>query len=152
MTSPWPPAALSAHQRAFIEGQRIARFATVDGEGKPHVVPICFCLIGDHLYTPIDEKPKRGSPANLRRIRNIAASPNVQVLFDVYDDRDWTTLRYLQLRGTASLIDDAAQRASVFAALRARYVQYEHMSLEERPIIRIAIERVVEWIAAELRS
>ncbi len=140
---------MSAHQRAFIEVQRVARLATVDAEGRPHIVPICFCLIGDHLYTPIDDKPKRGAPANLRRIRNITANPDVQVVFDVYDDRDWTNLRYLQVRGIASVVDDAAQRTSAIAELRARYSQYEHMSLEERPIIRVAIERVVEWIAAE---
>lgn len=115
-------------------------------------MPICFCLIGDDLYTPIDEKPKRGEPSSIRRIRNITANPNVQVLFDVYDDRDWTRLRYLQLRGTASLVDDAAQRASAIAGLRRRHAQYEHMSLEQRPIIFVAIERVVEWIAAEPRA
>ena len=146
------PSALSTDQRAFIEQQPVARLATVDDTGRPHAVPICFCLIGEYVYTPIDEKPKSGAPSGIRRIRNITANPNVQVLFDVYDDRDWTQLRYIQLRGNARLVDDPAQRSSAVMELRVRYPQYEHMSLEQRPIIRVAIERVVEWIAAEARA
>ena len=37
---------------------RVARLATVDPDGRPHVVPICFALDGDTLYTAVDEKPK----------------------------------------------------------------------------------------------
>jgi PPOX class probable F420-dependent enzyme len=69
--------------RAFIDSQRVARLATVDVHAHPHVVPICFALEGDTLYTPIDEKPKHGDYTRLRRLRNIAANPNVQVLFDL---------------------------------------------------------------------
>ena len=140
---------LSAVQRAFVEGQRIARLATVDEHQRPHVVPICFCMLGDHLYTPIDEKPKRRTPLSLRRVRNIHNNSNVQILFDVYDDRDWTRLRYLQLRGTAEIVEDASERADAIERLRARYAQYEGMSLEDRLIIRVVVERVVEWLAAE---
>lgn len=144
--------ALSAEQRAFILSQRIARLATVGEDHHPHVVPICFCLIGNHLYTPIDEKPKRGVPSDLRRLRNIAANPHVQILFDVYEDRDWKNLRFLQLRGVASVIEDASQRASAIVELRSRYSQYEHMSLEDRPLICVSIDRAVEWIAATAAS
>ena len=131
--------------RAFIESQRTARLATVDAAGRPHVVPVCFALEGDVLYTPIDEKPKRGDARSLRRLRNIAANPHVQVLFDAYDDADWTRLRYLQLRGRARILNAGAEHERAIAALRARYAQYAAMALESRPVIAVDVERAVSW-------
>jgi PPOX class probable F420-dependent enzyme len=131
--------------REFVMGQRIGRLATVDGEGRPHVVPICFALDGDVLYSPIDEKPKRGDYARLRRLRNIASNPHVQVLFDVYDDDDWTRLRYVQLRGIARVIEAGAEHAHAVSLLRARYPQYTRMALGSRPVIAVDVQRAVGW-------
>ena len=128
---------------AFIQGQRIARLATVDARGRPHVVPVCFALAGDTAYSAIDEKPKRGS--ELRRIANIRANPQVQLLVDVYDDADWSRLRYVQLRGVARIIESGEEHERAIALLRARYAQYASMALESRAVIAIDVERIVEW-------
>ncbi len=133
--------------RAFIAAQRVARLATADAHGRPHVVPICFALEGDILYTPVDEKPKRGDITRIRRLRNIAHQPHVQVLVDVYDDADWSKLRYVQLRGRARIIEAGDEHARALAALRARYPQYRAMALESRPVIAVDIERAVHWQA-----
>ena len=130
---------------AFIDAQRIARLATIDERGRPHVVPVCFARDGSTVYIAIDEKPKQGDPSRLRRLRNIAANPHVQLLLDVYDDTDWSRLRFVQLRGTASDLRPGEQHAQALALLRARYPQYRTMALEDRPVIAIGIERVVEW-------
>ncbi|MEX2226946.1 MAG: TIGR03668 family PPOX class F420-dependent oxidoreductase [Dehalococcoidia bacterium] len=140
--------AIDISVREFIEHQRVARLATVDEHGRPHVVPICFALAGEVLYSAIDEKPKSGDYRRLRRLRNIEANPNVQVLFDVYDDADWSRLRYVQLRGRARIIDAGDEHAAAIALLRQRYAQYTTMALESRPVIAIDMERVVEWRAA----
>ncbi len=135
--------------RTFIDSQRIARLATVDEFCHPHVVPICFALIEDTLYSAIDEKPKAADYTRLRRLQNIAQNPRVQVLFDVYSDEDWQLLHFVQLHGAARIVTpDDAMHASAVAALRARYRQYKSMSLETRPIIAVDIERVVEWRSA----
>lgn len=144
---------ISADTYAFIESRRVAHLATVDEHGRPHLVPICFALEGDVLYTPIDEKPKRGDYSNLRRLRNVTASPHVQVLFDAYDDADWSLLRYVQFRGRARVLapgDDEHARA--LALLRGRYAQYRAMALESRPMIAIDVGRVVAWPPAAQRS
>lgn len=138
--------------RAFIESQRVARLATADERGRPHVVPICFALDGGTLYTPIDEKPKSGDYTRLRRLRSIAINPHVQVLFDLYDDADWSRLRYVQLRGAARVIDIGDEHTGALVLLRARYAQYVGMKLEGRPIIVIDVERVVTWAAAASTS
>jgi PPOX class probable F420-dependent enzyme len=137
----------------FIHAQRVARLATVDDAGRPHAVPICFALQGDTLYTAIDGKPKSGDYHRLRRIRNVAANPQVQVLFDAYDDTGWSLLRYVQLRGRARIIEHGAEHAAAVGLLRARYPQYRPGGgygggMESRPVIAVDAERIVEWSAS----
>lgn len=132
---------IQPHVRAFIERQPVARLATVDA-GAPHIVPICFALVDDRLYSVVDEKPKRTT--RLQRLQNIAANPSVAVLFDVYSD-DWTKLAWVMLRGPATVLDSGSEHATAVAALRARYPQYERMSLDEAPVIRIDPDRVTTW-------
>jgi PPOX class probable F420-dependent enzyme len=123
---------------------RVGHLATVDPRGRPHVVPVCFAAIGDALYTPIDEKPKRGG--ELRRLRNLRANPAVCLTVDRWDE-EWSNLAWVQARGQADMVSDPAERAGAIAALRAKYPQYRAMRLEELPLIRVAVERVVAWAA-----
>jgi len=139
-------AVLTPEQVRFLEEQRVAHLATIDDSGRPHVVPVCYALLDDVLYTPIDEKPKRGDPLSLRRIRNMLSKPHVCLVVDHYEE-DWRRLAWLQVRGTASLATESDERSRGIAVLRDRYPQYRDMALEERPLIRIAVERAVEWTA-----
>ena len=137
---------MTPEQRAFLDRQRVGRLATVDPQGRPHAVPICFAELDGVLYTPIDEKPKTGDPRELRRIRNLLANPNVCLVVDHFEE-DWTRLAWLQVRGTAALVEAADERARAHAALRARYPQYRAMALEALPLIRITPTRLVGWSA-----
>ena len=141
------PQSLTAEQAAFLERQRSGRLATVDPSVQPHAVPICYALLNGLIYTPIDEKPKRGDPRELRRIRNILANPQVCLLVDHYEDADWSRLAWLQVRGVASLVEGPAERTEALAALRARYRQYHAMALEELPLLKITPTRLVGWRA-----
>jgi PPOX class probable F420-dependent enzyme len=142
------PAPISPEQAAFLEQQRSGRLATVDPNGQPHAVPICYALYDGRIYTPIDEKPKRGDPRELRRIRNILANPKVCLVVDYYEDADWSRLAWLQVRGVASLVEGEAERAQALAALRTRYRQYQAMALESLPLLRITPTRLVGWSAS----
>jgi PPOX class probable F420-dependent enzyme len=137
---------MTPEQVAFLEAQRVAHLATVDEDGRPHALPVCFAALGGALYTPIDEKPKRGDPLTLRRVRNILAHPQVCLVADRYEE-DWSHLAWLQVRGTAALVDDEGERARALARLRDRYPQYRAMDLESRPLIRITPDRIVSWSA-----
>ena len=44
--------------KAFITAHRVGRLATADGQGTPHVVPICYAYDGHVIYSAIDLKPK----------------------------------------------------------------------------------------------
>jgi PPOX class probable F420-dependent enzyme len=133
----------------LLRRARVARLATADQSGRPHVIPVCFVFDGQVLYTPIDEKPKRVSPRALRRVRNIEANPHVALVVDDYDE-DWRRLRYALVRGTADLIGpDESGHAAAVARLRRKYPQYRTMRLEDRPVLRITPGRIVTWSARE---
>jgi PPOX class probable F420-dependent enzyme len=135
--------------RRFIERQRVARLATVDAEGAPHLVPICFALVGDVLYSVIDEKPQQTT--RLQRLLNIEAEPRVTVLFDEYHE-DWTRLAWVMLRGDAAVCADSGEFWEGLAALTARYPQYRNMNIDGRPMIRVRCEAVTQWGQLEERS
>lgn len=132
-------------ERQYVETARVGRLATADGTGQPHVVPICFAIVDDHVVTPIDEKPKRVSPDSLRRSTDIRENPHVAVVVDHYSE-DWSRLGWVQVRGTAThcLPGDPGHIAGV-RALRDKYDQYATHDLEDRPQIRIAPESVRSW-------
>jgi PPOX class probable F420-dependent enzyme len=136
---------LSDPEIAFIRSQRVARLATSDADGHPHVVPVCFVFDGSRFYIALDEKPKRVEQRQLRRVRNIEARHEAMLLFDRYDD-DWSSLAYVQVYGHADLLmPDAPDHADALLLLRERYVQYRSMKLEDYPVIVITPERVVAW-------
>ena len=136
---------LDAQARRFLERQRLAHLATADASGAPHVIPICFSIVEETIYVAIDEKPKRGDPLQLRRMRNIAVEPRVAIVVDVYDDRDWSRLGFVLVRGVARVVTDGPEHERAVGSLRAKYVQYRAMALEVRPVIAADIERVTTW-------
>lgn len=123
---------------------RVARMATVDAQGVPSVVPICFHLAHRTLYSVIDEKPKRVPGRRLKRLRNLAAHPAMAVVVDVWDE-DWSRLAWVLLRGEGEIIERASQHPPVLAALREKYPQYRNMALEAQHMIRMRIRQVRQW-------
>jgi PPOX class probable F420-dependent enzyme len=117
---------------------RVARLATVDATGAPHVVPMVFAVVGDRIHTAVDSKPKRTRA--LRRLANIAAEPRVTVLADHYDE-DWTRLWWVRADGTARVHDGDAE---ALAALTARYPQYREAA-PAGPFIEITVARWSSW-------
>jgi len=110
--------------RDRVAGARVARLATVTPDGRPHVVPCCFVLVGDTFYSAVDGKPK--STLALQRLANVAATPAASLLVDHYDD-DWSTLWWVRVDGSARIVGDADERAVALHHLRARYPQYQEV-------------------------
>jgi PPOX class probable F420-dependent enzyme len=124
---------------------RVAHLATADAAARPHVVPFCFAVIGDWIFSVVDEKPKR-TKTGLRRLTNIAENPRASVVADHYDE-DWSTLWFVKAEGEAALVADDSEYERALAALQEKYPQYRSMGLARRthPMIRIRIERLVLW-------
>jgi PPOX class probable F420-dependent enzyme len=135
---------LSAGERNFIDTRRVAHLATADGEAVPHVVPVCFGLLGDVLYITIDQKPKRERARPLKRLSNIAQNPQAAIVFDRYDE-DWHRLAWVMLRGRAEILKEGGEHDRAQALLKSRYRQLEAMQIEDLPVIAIRVERATSW-------
>jgi PPOX class probable F420-dependent enzyme len=128
---------------------RVAHLATSDQYARPHVVPIVFAYEHPHLYTPIDRKPKRVDDwRRLRRVQNVVTSGRASVVVDVWDE-DWSKLRYVLVEGTADVLEGGAEHDRAVALLEAKYAQYATMPLAGAPVIRVTVERRVDWNGQE---
>ena len=108
-------------------------------------MPIVFVWSDDALYTPLDRKPKRDDDWHaLRRVRNIETNGRVAIVVDRYDE-DWSQLAWVMIEGVATILETGADRDAAAALLLAKYAQYETLSLDGRPIVRVEIERGTEW-------
>jgi coenzyme F420-0:L-glutamate ligase / coenzyme F420-1:gamma-L-glutamate ligase len=141
------PSAMSPRAAAYVGTQRVARLATVDQEGRPYVVPVCFALEGDSLYIALDDKPKSVSPNRLKRVRNIAANPHVSLLVDTYRE-DWSRLGYVLVSGEARLEGPGTEsHERAIELLREKYPQYRQMRIERQPVIAVRAVSAHEWRA-----
>jgi PPOX class probable F420-dependent enzyme len=141
---PMATAVLSADQRAFLADARTATLATIAPDGSPRLVPVCFVVDGDTVYSPLDEKPKNVADVReLARVRDILARPGVALLVHRWSE-DWSELGWLRLGGEGRLVE-AGEYAPVIATLRAKYPQYAGHDLEARPLIAIRVDAVRAW-------
>ncbi len=128
--------------RHRVAGAGVARLATVRPDGTPHVVPCCFVLDGEVVFTPVDDvKPK--STLALARVANLAAQPAASVLVDHYDE-DWATLWWVRLDGTGRVVDDPAERARALDGLADKYPPYASQP-PPGPIIALDVATWRAW-------
>jgi PPOX class probable F420-dependent enzyme len=127
----------------------VARLATSTPDGKPHLVPVVFAVgvdsPDDHdvVYTAVDGKPK--TTQRLRRLANIGANEQVSLLVDHYAD-DWTQLWWVRVDGVAAIHADGAAMHTGYELLRAKYPQYQSVSLNG-PVIAVTVRRWSSWHA-----
>lgn len=131
-------------RRLFAQA-RVARLATADASGCPHVVPLVFALAGDTIFSAVDAKPKRTT--QLRRLANIRENARVALLADHYDDADWNALWWARAEGLARVLAPDAPEARIGAALLAdRYSQYR-AAPPRGEVMAIAVQRWSGWRA-----
>jgi PPOX class probable F420-dependent enzyme len=133
---------------ARLTRARVARLATIDPDGRPHLVPIVFALERDTLYSAVDRKPKRSS--RLRRIENARARPEVTILVDHYED-DWGRLWWIRLRGRARVLEHGEERERALLLLRAKYPQYERQP-PEGPVLAVDVTERRTWTSEDSAS
>jgi PPOX class probable F420-dependent enzyme len=127
-----------------LDASVVARLATVNADGRPHIVPISFALDVQVLYFAVDAKPKMST--DLKRLRNIAANPAVAVLVDHYED-DWDKLWWIRLDGSAGIVTDHDEIERALDLLESRYEQYR-ANRPGGPVVAVSIERRSGWSAS----
>jgi PPOX class probable F420-dependent enzyme len=145
----------SDQQRSFVAVARTATLATISPTGRPRLVPICFVVGHDspdgrpRIYSPLDEKPKRSDePRDLARVQDLLVLPEATLLVDRWSE-DWSRLGWVRLDCRGELLEpeprEREEHAAAVAALRAKYAQYADQRIEDRPVIRLTVDRVVAW-------
>ena len=123
--------------RRRVAEARVATLGTVDADGHPHVVPVCFASLPDgRIVSAVDHKPKRTTA--LRRLDHVRANPAVSLLAHHYDD-EWERLWWVRVDGTARVVDPVPPDG--VAALAAKYVQYA----EQPPAGAALVVTVTSW-------
>lgn len=152
--APMPNDQLDARELAFLVAARRAILSTIDPDGRPRPVPICFIVDAAdparvRLLTPLDDKPKAtDDKRTLARVRDIRARPEVSVLVDRWDE-DWSRLGWLRLAGRATLLEPADVPPDAVHRLRAKYAQYAAHALGSSPYIAIDIQHATSWGALD---
>jgi PPOX class probable F420-dependent enzyme len=132
----------SAEARSRFAAASVARLATADAGGRPHLVPVVFAVAGDRVYSAVDAKPKRSTA--LRRLANVRQNPAVSLLVDHYED-DWSALWWVRADGTGRVLDtgEAVEAEYALALLRARYPQQRATGA----VLAVDVERWSGWTA-----
>jgi PPOX class probable F420-dependent enzyme len=113
-------ATATAQQR--VRNARVGHLATLTSEGRPHLVPCCFALVDEVIYSAVDDVKAKSSSA-LRRLDNVRANPAATLLVDHYDD-DWSALWWVRADGAARILEDGPERERALDALADKYPQY----------------------------
>jgi PPOX class probable F420-dependent enzyme len=128
--------------RSHVSEARVGRLATVAPNGQPHIVPCCFALRGDTVYSAVDGKPK--STRALRRLDNIRANARAALLVDFYDD-DWEALWWVRVDATGRVLHREDESRAEFdlavEVLRGKYEQYR----EQAPPGPVVALDIVQW-------
>ncbi|GHO43256.1 TIGR03668 family PPOX class F420-dependent oxidoreductase [Ktedonospora formicarum] len=139
-----PP--LTEAEGIFVRQQRVARLGTLNTQGPPHLIPVCYAFDNQRFYIALDEKPKSVSPLKLRRVRNIQDRPDATLLIDHYEDDNWNYLGYVLVYCHAELISPEHEaHAHALQLLRLRYIQYRTMHLETQPVIMLTPTNISSW-------
>lgn len=135
--------------RERFAASRVARLATADRAGVPHLVPVVFAVEGDTILTAVDRKPKRTTA--LKRLANVRANPRVALLADHYADDDWDALWWVRADGEGRVLEPGDERAvRAVALLCARYPQHR-AAPPQGPVLAVAVTRWTGWSARACR-
>ena len=111
----------------YLRSQRLARLATADLHGAPHVVPLGFRVAEDGAAIEVGGRSFAGS----MKYRNIKSNPQVAIVVDDVASVDPWTPRGIEVRGLAQLHEGDGRGVGPGAS--------------DLPWARIIPERVVSW-------
>ena len=131
---------------AFLSEARVGRLATADAAGRPLVVPVCFVLDDEAIYSAVVDKPKR--TRELRRLRNVTENPQASLVVDEWHE-DWSRLRWVIVEGRADVLRSGGEFDRAIEALQEKYPQYRTMDLRtDGAVLRLRAGRVLTWRAS----
>ncbi len=117
-------AAFTEKELEYLSGQRLARIATADSGGQPHVVPVGFRVSADAAAIEVGGR----NFGKTQKYRDMRANPRVAIVIDDLASVTPWTPRGIEVRGTAVLHDGGGGPVP-----------------SGQPWARITPERIVSW-------
>jgi PPOX class probable F420-dependent enzyme len=127
--------------RRRVADARVGRLATVTASGLPHIVPCCFVLDGDTVFSAVDHKPK--STFELVRLDNLRSTEVASLLVDHYEE-DWATLWWVRIDGRGRVAEAGEERERALGLLAAKYEQYR-ARIPAGPVVVIEVTTWRAW-------
>lgn len=129
--------ALTDDARAeLLEAADAMRFASVDPDGLPHVVPVAFCELDGTVYFETD--------ADSVKTRNVKATGKAAAVVDLGAD-DYSEHRGLQWRGDAFVVEDRETERAVERAIFGTEKSVSDAGGHERVKIGLEPTHEVSW-------
>jgi PPOX class probable F420-dependent enzyme len=130
--------------RRRFAAARVARLATADADGVPHLVPVVFAVRDDTVVVAVDRKPKRTTA--LKRLANVRANPRVALLADHYEE-DWDALWWVRADGSGRVAEPGSPDALQAVDLLAERYPQHRAEPPEGPVLVVAVTRWSGWSA-----
>jgi pyridoxamine 5'-phosphate oxidase family protein len=108
----------------YLRSQRLARIATADSGGQPHVMPVTFKVSSDAAAIDVGGR----NFGRTKKYRDIRANPRVAVVIDDLASTTPWKPRGVEVRGTAALQEPGGGPVD-----------------SDQPWVRITPERIVSW-------
>jgi PPOX class probable F420-dependent enzyme len=113
----------------------------MSSQGRPHLVPCCFVLDDDTVYSAVDAKPK--TTLDLKRLENLRANSAASLLIHHYAE-DWSELWWVRIDGRGRLLATRDEQDRAIRLLSGKYPQYREWP-PVGEVLGISIERWRSW-------
>jgi nitroimidazol reductase NimA-like FMN-containing flavoprotein (pyridoxamine 5'-phosphate oxidase superfamily) len=130
---------ISKNFKTFIQRAQVMRFASVNKDGFPHVVPVCPLFHQNKIYFVTDMETVK--------LKNMQRHHKVAAVFDHYEP-SWHGLKGIMVQGTPKII----RRGDTFYDLRQRfyrkfppYKKNSPFDVGESVIIEITPRKNFSW-------
>jgi PPOX class probable F420-dependent enzyme len=132
--------------RNLLETEPVGHLGLIDYEGLPRVLPVTFAVVGETIWSAIDEKPKRVPGRELARVRWLQDRPETAFTVDHYSE-DWSELAWVQVLGRTTVAELDGNDAAL-EALSSRYPSYRTQP-PRGPLLKLQPGRLVWWRAED---
>lgn len=120
----------------FIAEAPVMRFATVDPEGLPHVVPVTFAHVDGQLCFETDD--------DAVKTRNVKQTGKAAAVIDA-GEHEFSEHRGIQWRGPARVVEDREFEKDIERALFGTVKSFAQDGPRQRVKIALDPEREVSW-------
>jgi len=133
----------------FLRGRHSMAVATLDADGRPHVVAM--------WYGFLDGAPAFETYRKSQKVVNLRRDPRMTCL--VEEGNRYDELRGVELVATGTIVDDPEALVKVARSLFERYEtgfgpdqgdDYISFMVAKRVVVRVDVEQVVSWDHSKL--